>query len=418
MLTDLLVWSIVLCMSILPPLIFVCIRQSVKLNRQEIVLDLAKVFKSQNADTSNVIPSFEFVKYKYFLGRNEGRDDGRPRDYTLFSWIAGAIPLVLLLGFISMLSVHVVGPIVATFLTCGALAIPAWPLWAWSLCAAFAGAYVFMIRAFYRAINNFDLSPASFVGAASNLIVGIVGAQVLSHVLFIPVAQTPLSPTMIVVGTVILSFAIGYLPESATRTILWRSELFNFKRENLDVYKSSLSVPIEIIDGIDTEIRDRLGDFHIKTPQNLAAANPLMLFVETPYGVYQIMDWVAQAQLCCSVGPEAVTKFWKLGIRTLFDLERAAYDRDCYSKFYLLEIGSILETSSIRGGSGPTSAPRSGWDEETIVSNIAIRLDDPHVHRLRQIYILIGDLLGKSNRRFQDRDTRRQAGDDSWSPTI
>ena len=94
------------------------------------------------------------------------------------------------------------------------------------------------------------------------------------------------------------------MPDVVLRNILQRDKLKNFKREEHEVFRAFKITPVEIIDGIDSEIRVRLDDHHIHSTQNLAAANPLMLFVETPYGVYQIMDWVAQAQLCCSVGRE------------------------------------------------------------------------------------------------------------------
>ena len=285
------------------------------------------------------------------------------------------------------------------------------PLWLWCLCAAFAGGYVFMIRSFYRAINNFDFSPMSFVGACNNLAVGIVGALLLPFVVLNPLAAGIEGlQTATLIGAILLSFAIGYLPDSATRTLLWRSDLANFKRENLQVYKSSLTTPLEIIDGIDTETRDRLGDYHIRSTQNLATANPLMLFVETPFGVYQIMDWVAQAQLCCSVGPEALTKLWKLGIRTLFDLERVALDVDCYDKAPLRQIRALLIPATGADGAGGSSEGSGSGEpdyENTIVSNIVVRLDDPHVHRLRQIYIRIGDRLGPKNRRLPSSTRRR-----------
>ncbi|SFL29902.1 hypothetical protein [Methylorubrum salsuginis] len=403
-------------LSLLPPIVFVGIRQAVKINRQEIVRDLAAIFSIPASKDENLIPSFEFVKYKYFFHRLGSSEKDTPRDHSYSSWILGAIPLVLLLFVVSYLVAVIIWPVVAQGVFGLAIAVEAnrfgtglGSTWIWSLCSAFAGGYVFMIRSFYRAINNFDLSPLSFAGACNNLLVGIVGAEILSHVLILPIMQGANFEAGSIFPIVLLSFAIGYLPESATRTILWRSDLINFKRENRDIYKQSFTTPIEIIDGIDTEIRDRLADYHISSTQNLATANPLMLFVETPFGVYQIMDWVAQAQLCCSVGPNALTKFWKLGIRTLFDLERIALDADCYDEHLLSKIGDILIGSPSRPSDAMPETPddmSSTRTESTIIANIVVRLDDPHVHRLRQIYIKVGDRLGMENRRFRYRNRK------------
>ena len=90
--------------------------------------------------------------------------------------------------------------------------------------------------------------------------------------------------------------------------VMDRSKLAHFKRDNTEICRKITATPVDIIDGIDSDIRDRLADHHIRSTQNLATANPLMSFVETPYGVYQIMEWVAQAQLCCSVGPDKLIR--------------------------------------------------------------------------------------------------------------
>lgn len=429
MINNITLFSISILLSALPPIVFVGIRQAVKINRQEIVRDLAAVFTLPDSRNEGPIPSFEFVKYKYFFHRVGESSNEEPRDHPWSSWFIGAIPLVLLLFLLCYFAVLSLNPYV--FDSIGhsigisidqksALDVKPTPMWVWSLCASLSGGYVFMIRSFYRAINNFDFSPMSLVGACNNLLVGVIGAQILTCVVLNPLANATMLHESIISVVLLFSFAIGYLPDSATRTILWRSDLGNFKRENRDIYKSSLTTPVEIIDRIDTETRDRLADYHIRSTQNLATANPLMLFVETPFGVYQIMDWVAQAQLCCSVGPEALVKLWRIGIRTLFDLERAALDDNCRDDQLLLKIGAILlptQTGSERNGSDNSDINYTAEIVNEIVASIVVRLDDPHVHRLRQIYIRIGNRIGSDSRRFPNTQRRSQGSNATSSGT-
>ena len=54
----------------------------------------------------------------------------------------------------------------------GRCADPLLSAWVCGLLAALAGDYVFMIRNFFRAINNFGFGPASNISATNNLIAG------------------------------------------------------------------------------------------------------------------------------------------------------------------------------------------------------------------------------------------------------
>jgi hypothetical protein len=393
--------GIVLILAVLLPVILILIRQTVKHQRQEVIKDLAAVFDlPTNAPIERLIPSFEFVKFKYFVGSYIGAGGVRePTDFPRWSWHLAVLPFAIVTGTVGWFCISVLlRAELPTVLQKLINSTEPLPLWSIGICSAFLAAYLAALRRLYQAINNFDLSPSLFFSAMIDMITGVLlsvvfllGFDALSGAAD---AVFDIKDQTVSRGIVIItSFAIGYFPEAAQRAILTSSRLRNFKRERNSVYKLFEAIPVELIDGIDTEIRDRLADFHIVSVQNLATANPLMLFVETPYGVYQIMDWVAQAQLCSSVGPDAVAGLWRLGVRTLFDLERVALDDRCSDDALLMAIGSAILPAQ------PSGSPTL-LTVDAIKANIQMRLDDPHVHRLRQIYMQVGERIGERHWRF------------------
>ena len=419
--------------AFLSPLIFIAIREAIKRQRQEIITDLATVFDIGDASSPMLIPSFEFVKYKYFVGANRTQDPATPRadaernaalpperrkreDYLTVSWLIGCTPFSIFAGvgvyyavslLLSVLAAHMTNP--AALLWPGvSYPVPDRPgmVGLLGISAAFAGSYVTALRNLFRAIRNFDLSPGTIVGETIKMLVSIVlgpvlvlsllyvGTTLVSPLISVASAATaPLTLALVVTGC----FVAGIMPDVVMRNIVQRDQLKNFKREEEGVFRAFKITPVEIIDGIDSEIRVRLDDHHIRSTQNLAAANPLMLFVETPYGVYQIMDWVAQAQLCCSVGRDKIVRLWPLGVRTLFDLERLSAAGGGTSDALLMEVGRVILGDVLV----PFDVKDCAAAAALVRESIELRLDDPHVQRLRQIYIAVGDRLGSKSRRFR-----------------
>ena len=182
----------------------------------------------------------------------------------------------------------------------------------------------------------------------------------------------------------VTAFVGAYMPDDILRYFLSLSSIRQLKQERSDFGREIESIPIEVLDGIDSKVRYRLSDFHIESVQNLASANPLMLFVETPYGFYETLDWVSQAQLCASVGPDAIFKLWKLGIRTIFDLERAALSPGFVNDDLLHAIERIIL---------PDLASPTPWNSAAIVASVRIRLDGSDTRRLRQIVDRVNERL-------------------------
>jgi hypothetical protein len=87
------------------------------------------------------------------------------------------------------------------------------------------------------------------------------------------------------------------------------------KREVAQAGEIGRSFSLELIDGIDPTIKFRLNQLEIADVQNLATANPIELYVEAPYGLQLILDWIAQAQLLTELGPQRFLDARMSGVR-------------------------------------------------------------------------------------------------------
>jgi predicted flap endonuclease-1-like 5' DNA nuclease len=85
-------------------------------------------------------------------------------------------------------------------------------------------------------------------------------------------------------------------------------------------------MPTDMIDGVDTLTKFRLMEAGVYDVQNLATANPVLLYVETPFNLMTILDWIAQAQLIVALGPNVAAKLRDIGVRTVFEITAMGQD--------------------------------------------------------------------------------------------
>lgn len=118
---------------------------------------------------------------------------------------------------------------------------------------------------------------------------------------------------------------LGLMPQSATKFLLVKMQSITSWIKMDDDRFSTVTrlTPLDVIDGIDYTTRFRLEECGIYDIQNLATYNPILLHIESPYGIYQTVDWVGQAQLCNVVGLDKFLLLRQMNVRTVFDLERA-----------------------------------------------------------------------------------------------
>jgi hypothetical protein len=384
--------------------------------------------------------SFEFVRGKYYTGLDNYRpDSGNPTesDLPFFPFLiaedrmllVAAVPFML----VSMLGTTLLfAPLGLLPTQDGATLLTAWfppnlltvgsSATTRDLMAshadvlamagiAFAGAYLFALRTLLRAVVVFDLNPATFLRVFAH----IATTMTVAVILFRAVEATGLSDQMATVagsmgfpsgadeaaGTTsnlrawfVLAFAIGFIPEGGLSYALVLSRMA-FKTRYSQIERHAKQIPLTVIDGIDPFIAFRLEEANIYDVQNLATYNPIMLDIESPFGIYQTMDWVAQAQLCTVVGVERFLLFRAINLRTIFDLKRVVLDPKADASL-LAAIGRILlrdtdRDRDLRREIGLGDAPMTDADLATdaVRRLTEMMLDDLHFRRLERVCDLI-----------------------------
>jgi len=405
-----------LFLSAVPVMVILLSRNAVLQQRQSVITALLKSLTNKRVgpERFDALPSFEFVKFKYFIETiGNGAVTNPARDFKKWHWFVSAIPLTIILFLLSDLTLHTIArkadgnysdPHFWFFFNENSHA-------QWIVVAGFAAAHLNIFSNLYRAVNNFDLSPASFIESTIDCLLGLIAGLLVyycSSILF-PLGFFSGSGLLSDVSgksqfflLVLFAFAAGYYPDVVKRNLVRAARLSAYKEEDVGLFKAYEITPIEIIDGIDSSIRRRLEDFHINCVQNLAAANPLMLYVETPYGVYQILDWVAQAQLISTFGTAKTKELWSFGIRSIFDLERVTRDPLCQDPDFIRAIGNILFP-------GLQSVINQGaMTQSSIIAGVNNVLETSHIHRLRQIVMVLSDAIGDEYRRLPFIDNRRK----------
>lgn len=326
---------------------------------------------------------------------------------------------------------------------------------------AFAGAYIASLRNFLRSLAVFDLSAFTFLRLSAEMLASVLivlvlyrafpdPTKALSTVLVGPEANATCGQVpWMWIGLAVL---LGLLPESATKFLIVRFQsLVNWIKVDDDRFvEVTRSVSLDTIDGIDFWTRFRLEECGIYDVQNLATYNPIQLHIEAPYGIYQTIDWVAQAQLCALLGLDRFLMLRELHVRTILDLERAidfnptdaSGKREIVEEFDLIFAAILfaptrnLKRIAAIGGLSPlirevkegrpsvraaSIDDYCAWAMEEISRNparikpcveylLGWMCDDLHVRRLRRIWQEISASLGKQSERL-DREAPKTAAE-------
>src|SRR5579859_1340025 len=180
-----------------------------------------------------------------------------------------------------------------------------------AIAAGFIGAYIFTLQYLVGRVRDYELSPTSFLIASVAIIEGCFVVAIARHLTF---SQSPHA------GFMALAFILGYFPTFGISWLVEKMRVRNLKRTEPAAYQRRFVLPTDMIDGIDMQIKFRLVEAGIHDVQNLATANPVLLYVETPYSFLTILDWIAQAQMIIGFGGAIAADLHTIGVRTIFDL--------------------------------------------------------------------------------------------------
>jgi len=404
--------------AVIIPLTLLAMREVIRRRRSTLLAELLDtLFKGKEN-----IPTLEFARNKYGARSSAGGADlsgeekAAARSITRpYALLVSAIPYLFLsvIGFLILL--EPICALISSDACFGNLIVQAL-IWieqpgaatagakllepAAIVGAAFLGGYLFTVRTLLRAVMNFELSPITWLRAAIHILSGsfvalvlyrtLGGTAYLSNVLQIT-SNPDSSPLRLWLA---VAFIAGYVPDFGLSTLLRYLHITYLKNVDDEVMKSVAIIPIEIVDGIDYDVRYRLEETNIVDVQNLATYNPILLFVETPYGLYEAFDWVLQAQLCLSVGPKTFLELKNYKVRTIFDLEKAVTGDGTDGLTRM--IGSLLYANAdpevrkfIAADPNAPTEPDAG----SVRHAVDVMGDNLHTRRLRQLWSVIYDQL-------------------------
>ena len=180
---------------------------------------------------------------------------------------------------------------------------------------AFLGAYLWGFQYIFQRYALNDLLPSVYYDLSIRMILAAVIAVVVYNAFAALAGSDDKNGGITATIWPALAFMIGIFPQRGLRYLTDRIPMLA-----PDTDASVRSMPLEMIEGIETHDILRLEELGIDTCYDLAQVDFVPLILKTPYSARQLIDWILQAKLCVCFGP-GVKDLRQQGIRTIIDLE-------------------------------------------------------------------------------------------------
>jgi hypothetical protein len=339
-------FTFVILLSLLLPLSIFVGRRNVRLRRLQMLDHLAAAFDGIPGDGQTIVPpTLGLIRTRYLDSGAEtwgGRVMAWLKEVGIYVLPTTIFVLLSACGFALVVGLGTEWAAAAKVLLSGLQAEPGASLdfriaTALVVGAGFVGAYIWSINYLILRIANFDLSPLSFLRTSAHILLTVFVAWALRQV----VAAPEVGEKLAVAALLGIAFLSGLYPSLGLNVLIERLPIWlRIKREVPEGKEIGRSLPLDLIDGIDPTIKFRLNELDIGDVQNLATTNPIELYVESPYGLVEIIDWIAQAQLLTELGPKPFLEARTKGIRDMsafLSLGRSDAGRKLLSPFLVAE---------------------------------------------------------------------------------
>jgi len=176
---------------------------------------------------------------------------------------------------------------------------------------AYLGWYVWSIATIFSRLATLELVAATYMNMLIRLVMAVLLAIVFRHL-----ASSLFSATLF--PPAVIGFGVGIFPDTA---LTWISR--ELRNRLLGQADADNELPLDLILGVSPYRKLRLYEMGIDNCQNLAASNPIQLFMTSNLSLLEVLDWINQAQLVVLVGANNFLKLQSNGWQLARDFARA-----------------------------------------------------------------------------------------------
>jgi hypothetical protein len=168
---------------------------------------------------------------------------------------------------------------------------------------AFLGAYFFALQLLFRRYIRRDLRASAYVAVSLRIVIAVISIWVAVEVVAMApefLVASPQQKHSIEKFLLVLGFVIGVFPRVA-----WQVIQSGLKRiGSIIVPALETQLPLRDLDGLTVWHEARLEEEDIENIPNMATADVVDLFINTRFPADRIIDWVDQAILYTTLGPD------------------------------------------------------------------------------------------------------------------